>query len=729
MSKLLPAHTRQGLAALGHSRSHVPFARRATAMLVLGILSGNAAAQTASLAPVEVRTEGLRASEAGTASKSATALEQLPRSVSVVTETEMKARDAQSVMEALAYMPGVYGSGYESAALTREYPMVRGFLAYQYLDGLKLHDSNWAEEPFGLERVELLRGPASALYGQGSPGGLINMRSKRPTAETVREAGVRVGSHNLRQAQFDLGGAINADASWQYRLTGLVRKSEGEIDHTEADRRYFAGALSWKPSAATQLTLLANHQQDPSLTVHQPLPRLGTILPGANGQYIPRSRFLGEPSRHDSHKDAWRVGYEFSHRFNNVWSIEQNAAYKEVDIHVDEMQATGVASGATGWTRRLFAAEYRIVTKQIDTRLVGNFEAAGTKHRVMFGYDAARIPNYQGTGTRTGAFALDLYNPVYGQAVLPANPITSLREQRVRQSAFYVQDQFQWGQLSVLAGLRRDNARLDQKTAAFNPGTGITTNPPYARKRDMATTGQFGLGYALAGGWTPFLNYAESFSPVLGSAANGRAFDPQSGKQLEAGVKWTPPGRAIVATASVYEIKQRNLLTADLANPGFATQGQAVRTRGGEVEVKAGLSRGLDAMLAYSSIDPVVTASNTANVTGKKPVGLPGQMLTAWMSYRIAEGALQGLTLSAGLRHMGESAGDATNTFEVPSATVLDIGVRWSLVNLSPSLKGWDTSFAVKNVADKRYVANCDNASNCYYGTGRRVSLTASKAF
>ena len=725
MRHSLPARQRQGRAAIGHRSSVFTVA-------LMGALSSAALAaqDTATLAPVEVRTEGLRASEAATATKSATAIERLPRSVSAVTDTDMKARDAQSVMEALEYAPGLYGGGYSSGALTREYPMVRGFLVYQYLDGLKLHDSNWAEEAYGLERVELLRGPASALYGQGSAGGLINLRTKRPTAETVREVGLRVGSHGLRQGQFDLGGALNADATWQYRLTGLVRKGDGEIDHTGTDRRYIAGALTWKPDTATKLTLMGNRQEDPSLTVHQPLPRAGTLVPGANGRFIPRSLFLGEPSRHDSHKDAWRVGYEFSHRFNGTWSIEQNAAYKEVEIRVDEMQATGVAVGATGWARRLFAAEYRIVTKQIDTRLVGRFDAAGMTHRVMLGHDSARVPNFQGSGTRAApAYALDLYNPVYGQQALPANPITSLRDQRVRQTALYAQDQIQWGRLSLLAGLRRDNARLDQKTATFNPATGATTNPPYARKRDMATTGQFGVAYDLGAGWSPFFNYAESFSPVIGSNAAGRPFDPQSGKQVETGVRWTPAGRAIVASASVFDITQRNMLTPDLANPGFQTQGQAVRSRGGEIEVKAALARGLDAMFAYAALDTVVTASNTANVAGRKPVGLPDQTAAAWLSYRFGEGALQGLTLSAGLRHVGESAGDALNTFEVPSATLLDLGVQWSLVNLSPSLKGWETSLMVKNVADRRTVANCDNATNCYYGTGRRVALTASKSF
>ncbi len=724
MRHSLPARQRQGRAVRGH-RSSV-----CTVALMGALSSAALAAQDAgTLAPVEVRTEGLRASAAATATKSATPIERLPRSVSAVTDTEMKARDAQSVMEALEHAPGLYGGGYSSGALTREYPMVRGFLVYQYLDGLKLHDSNWAEEPYGLERVELLRGPASALYGQGSPGGLIDLRTKRPTAETVREVGLRVGSHGLRQGQFDLGGALNADATWQYRLTGLVRKGNGEIDHTQSDRRYFAGALTWKPDAATRLTLMANRQEDPSLTVHQPLPRVGTIVPGANGRFISRGLFLGEPARHDSDKDAWRVGYAFSHRFNEVWSIEQNAAYKKVDIHVDEMQATGVAAGATGWTRRLFAADYTIVTKQVDTRVVARFDAAGTKHRVMLGLDAARVPNYQGTGTRAApAFALDLYNPVYGQA-LPANPITSKREQRLRQTALYVQDQIDWGRLSVLVGLRRDKATLDQKTAVLNTVTGRFSDPSYTPKRDLATTGQLGASYDLGGGWSPFVNYAESFSPVTGTSAAGRPFEPHTGKQIEAGVKWVPPGRALVATASVYELKQRNVLTNDLANPGFATQTGGVRSRGGEIELKAGLARGLDAMLSYSATDAVVTATNTVNGVGKHPVGVPEQQASAWLSYRVGAGALQGLRFSVGLRHVGESAGDALNTFEVPSATLFDLGVQWSLVNLSPSLKGWETSLVVKNLADRRYVANCDNATNCYYGTGRRVALTASKSF
>lgn len=698
--------------------------------LLVGAFAGMASAQEALLPSVEVRSEGLRASETSTGSKSDTPLERLPRSVSVVTEAEMKARDVQSVMEALAYTPGVYGAGYSSASLSREYPMVRGFLAYQFLDGLKLHDSNWAEEPYGLERVELLRGPASMLYGQGSPGGLINMRTKRPTADTVREVGLRFGSNGLRQGQFDLGGALNADATLQYRLTGMARESDGEIDYTEDNRRYLAGALAWKPSAATSLTVMASAQDDPSLTVHQPLPRVGTIVPGANGRFISQNLFLGEPTRHDSHKESWRIGYEFKHRFNETWSIEQNAAYKKVDIHVDEVQARGVASGATGWVRQLFAADYSIVTKQIDTRVVASFEAAGSQHRLMAGYDFAAVPNYQGTGTnRASNYVQDLYAPVYGQAT-PANPITSKRDQRLRQGGLYLQDQIAFGGLSVLAGLRRDHAVLDQRTAVLNASTGVFSNPAYTPKDDDATTAQFGLSYALAGGWSPYVNYAESFAPVTGTNAAGQPFEPTRGKQIEAGVKWVPPGRAIVASAAVYQINQRNVLTQDLANPSFATQTGEVRSRGGELEVKAGLAPGFDAIASYAYTDAVVTATTTANGLGKHPTGIPTQTASTWLSYRIGgQSALQGLTLSGGLRYVSTSSGDALNTFTVPSATLVDIGLRWSLAEVSPSLKGWETALTVKNATDKRYVANCDSATSCYYGVGRRVALTASVSF
>ncbi|WP_219210058.1 TonB-dependent siderophore receptor [Variovorax boronicumulans] len=699
-------------------------------MLVIGALSAGASAQEASLSSIEVRSDGLRPGQASSASKSATPIERLPRSVSVVTETEIKARDAQSLMEALAYTPGVYGGGYGSASLSREYPLVRGFLAYQFLDGLKLHDSNRAEEPYGLERVELLRGPASSLYGQGSPGGLINLRSKRPTAETVREIGVRVGSQGLRQGQFDLGGALNADASLQYRMTGMVRKSDGEIDYTEADRRYFAGAMAWKPNAATSLTLMASRQDDPSLTAHQPLPRAGTLEPGVNGRVISRNLFLGEPSRHDSHKESWRVGYEFTHRFNDVWSIEQNAAYKKGDVHVDEVQARGIASGSTRWVRQLFAADYSIVTKQVDTRLVGQIDAAGLKHRVLLGYDFASVPNTQATGTnRASTYLLDLYDPVYGQAT-PANPITSNRTQQLRQGGFYLQDQVEWGRWSVLAGLRRDRAVLDQKTAVLNPVTGLFSDPPYVLKRDMATTGQLGVAYELGGGWSPYLNYAESFAPVTGSTAAGLPFEPTQGRQVEAGIKWVPAGRALMGSASIYQIKQRNVLGPDLANPGFAAQTGEVRSRGGEIELKAGLAPGLDLTASYAYTDAIVTATTVVNGLDKHPVGIPRQTASAWLSYRVGGvAALQGMTLSAGVHHVGESWGDSLNTFDVPAVTLVDLGLRWNLVNLSPALKGWDTSLVVKNVANRRYVANCDNALNCYYGVGRRVALTASASF
>jgi iron complex outermembrane receptor protein len=704
---------------------HFPPGCVAAAVALLSLPS--LAEELGKLPTVTARGERLADDQVLTAGKTATALSESPRAVSAVTDRDIEARGATTVMQALEYTPGVYGSSYASAALTREYPLVRGFLAYQFLDGLKLHDSNWGEEVYGLERVELLRGPASSLYGQGSPGGLIDMRSKRPSAVAARRAELRVGSKQLRQGQFDLTGPLSD--TLQYRLVGLVRESDGEIDHTQNDRRYLYGALAWQPTSATRLTVMASYQADPGLTVHQPLPRAGTLLPGPDGRFIARKLFLGEPNRHDSNKESWRIGYELSHRIDGTWSFEQNLGYRKINIGVDEVQARGAAAGSTGWVRQLFAARYEIETMQVDNRLVARLQTGAVSHRLMAGFDYASIPNYQGSGTnRASPYAIDLYSPVYGM-LTPANPITSKRDQRVRQAGLYLQDQLAFGRTTLLAGVRHDKTALDQRTATLNAGTGQFNDPPYVTRRDSANTAQLGITHALDGGWSPYANYAGSFAPVTGSNAAGDPFVPQRGRQVEAGIKWLPAQGRLSATAALYRIEQRHVLTQDLANPGFAVQSGSVRTRGIELEGRARLWQGADATLGYTTVNAEVTATNTPGGVGKRPVSIPRNQASAWLTQRIGLDTLGALSVSAGVRRMGAMAGDTLNTFDVPSVTLYDLALRWRLDSGAPALRGWELALVARNLGDKRYVANCDAATACYYGIGRSVTATLGASF
>lgn len=666
---------------------------------------------------------GYIATATSVGSKTNTPVLALPRSTSTVTASEIYDRDAASVQEALQYTAGV-GGFFRQGNLTREYNRIRGFEAFQYLDGLKLHDSSWGVERYGLERVDVLKGPASTLYGQGSPGGVIDLTSKRPTETPFGEALLRMGLRGYVEGAFDIGGPVNDNKSVLYRVVGVGKMGDGEIDFTKNERLFFAPSVTIKPNEDTSLTLLASYQYDPHLTVLQPLPYVGTVVPGANGQFISRKTFLGEPNYHDTSKESYRIGYEFKHQFNDVFSFQQNFAYQNINISLREVQSRSTGDITT--QRQMAYQQYNIDIFQIDNRLKADFDTGALRHHVMFGVDYSSVPNYQGTGTNRGTtnFPLNYYAPVYG-AALPNNPLTTKRYQDVEQIGIYLQDRIEFGRLNVMFGARNDSARFSQQSQTLVPATGNFTTPPWTTQQDNATTYQAGAIYAFDSGVAPYINYSESFAPTIGTDFGGKPFIPVTGDQIEGGVKYLPPGMNLAITTAGFKIKQNNVLTADLINPGYAVQTSSVEATGAEFEVKTTHLYGFNSSAAYTYLAPTVTATNTAGGIGKDPVSMPRHVASLWTTYTFENtNALGGLTLGGGLRYVGSSFADTLNTTVIPSFTLLDLSMKYRLGALSANLANWDVALNVKNVADKRYVGACDAVSQCYYGLGRTIDGT-----
>lgn len=661
-------------------------------------------------------TQGFVATQSSVATKTPGTVLTTPRSISTVTKAEIEERNAETVYQALQFSSGVNAYPFSGGFITREQAQVRGFLAYQYLDGLKQHDSNWGIEPYGLERVDVLKGPASMLYGQGSPGGLVAMTSKRPTDEPFTEVVLKAGTHDKLQAGFDFGGPIGGNGALSYRLTGMGRVADGLVDFTDNDRFFIAPAITFRPSNDTSFTLMASYQYDPNMTIQQPLPFAGTVVPGPNGQYISRDLFLGEPGYHDTDKRTLKIGYEFRHRFNETWSIEQNAAYRHIDITLQEMQGSGAVAGTTA-ARNMFMAEYTIETYQVDTRMRAEFDTGFIKHNLAFGIDYANIPNYQGVALNRTNYFLDLYNPVYGQP-MGANPFIQKRYQDFEQAGAYIIDTITAGNLTVVAGLRHDRAKSAQQTQAYSAALGGFTNPPYVPKDDSANTVQLGASYELPGGFAPYVSYSESFFPTPGNNLFGVPFEPTTGEQYEAGIKYQPIGINALFTAAVFDLSQQNVLTADPTTPGNRIQIGEVNSKGFELEGRGSLGNGWSFAGNYTYLD-----AKTAD-TKKTPVYLAKHQAALWASYAFDEGALRGVMLGGGVRYLGETNGNAANTFKVPSFTLYDAAVHYDLGVLSNAFDNWRLSLNAKNLTDERYVTNCESLTSCYYGEGRAVDVT-----
>lgn len=669
--------------------------------------------------------DGYVASATGVGTKTMIPILELPRTVSTITAQEIADRDAQSVRDALQYTAGV-NTYFREGQFTRDYALIRGFQGLQFLDGLRLNVNNYGLEPYGMERIDVLKGPAATLYGQGSPGGLWDMTSKRPTDQAFGELVLRAGSYGAMQGAFDVGGPVTSDHSLLYRFVGLGKMGDGEIDFTKNDRVYLAPSFTWRADEDTTLTVLASYQKDPNLAVLQPLPYQGSVVPGPTGQFISRNLFVGEPSYNNFYVEQARIGYQLDHRMNDVFSFQQNFAYQHIDITLNEVQGVPTTTSPTPTIllkRSMVNQFFNIDMYQVDNKLKADFDMGVLRHHVMFGVDYSAVPNAQGTGT-AAASSLNFYNPVYGRG-LPARPaITSIRYQDQRQGGLYTQDRIELGQLSLLLGARDDALVQGQKTV-----TTAAPNPPWNIQQDSAPTYNAGLIYKFDNGVAPYVSYSQTYTPTIGTDFSGKNFVPTTGDQKEIGIKYLPTGYNLSMTIAAFDITQYNVLTPDLAHPTFLVQTSSVESRGADFELKTTHLYGFNVAASYTYLDAKVIATNTVGQLGKHPVATPANQAALWTTYRFSGGGLDGVTIGGGVRYVGDQAVDAANTLPLPSFTLFDLIARYELGAVSKTLEKWDVSLNVKNVADRRYVGSCDDAVDCYYGPGRTISGTLRARF
>lgn len=675
---------------------------------------------------------GFVARRATGGTKTDTPLLETPQAISVVTRDQMDAQGATTLVESLRYTPGIV-TQYGNTDLRYDWLTLRGFTPpARYLDNLRLPFgargySQPRIEPWGLERVEVVKGPSSVLYGQATPGGLVNMVSKRPTTETVRDIEMQVGSHSRRQAAFDLGGALDDEGVWSYRLVGLHREADTAYDHVSERKDYLAPSLTYRPSDATRVTLLAQWQslESPGGGGAPVLPAAGT-LDTSRYAALPRSTFVGEPG-FDRYSNRQRfVGYEAEHKLDGTFTVRQNLRYGKVDAYSQRIQAVCLAAcNPSSLLRYAWAFPEQADMLTVDTQLQADFRTGPLRHTLLTGFDYSNEKaTYDESNLRIITTPFNAYQPVYGRdsGVVPA-VATHIAQER-RQAGFYVQDQMHWDRWSVvLAG------RYDKANTATDTLTTATGRLASVDQSDGKATGRAALMYSFDSGVVPYLSYSTSFQPAAGTDRLGNTFAPTTGKQTELGVKYQPVGSRALFTAAAYELTQSNVLTPDPLSRSFNEQTGEVRVRGLELEARGPIARGLDVIASYAYTDSKVTRANAnaagVSIEGNRFAFVPKQQAGLWLDYQFQTEALAGLAFGVGARHTSATYGDNANLFRVPGVTLYDLALRWDLGRTQPALKGVRLALNVANLADKHYVATCLSSTGCYYGEGRSVYLTA----
>ncbi len=643
---------------------------------------------------------GFVATRSATATKTDTRLFETAQSVSVVPREQIQAQAADSLDQALEYTAGVSkfeGGGTRSAGTRIS---VRGFnttgTEALYLDGSKFpaNSLSGSLEPYHFERIELLKGPASIMYGQGTPGGIINLVSKRPTAAPLREVEVQAGSWSRKQVAVDLGGPVTEDGRIRYRLTGLQRDSESMIRQNPNDRTSLSAALDWQLTDATLLTLLGAY--DTAHAAFDPgKPLDGTLLPNPAGR-ISRHLFVGEPgtNRHDS--QGTRLGYQLEHAFNDAWKFRQNLLAYDYDIDSDYVAVYPRVAAATPRLAQRYAVLRTDGDKgaSLDNQLHGKVRHGRFEHTLLFGLDW-RQSHFERTQRFGTVSPLDLFSPAYGA---PISGTARSGEDRSRQLGLYAQDQIKFDErwIAVIGG-RYDATRYDE-------GAGTPADKAHA------FTPRLGLMYLAGNGIAPYYSYSRSFQPTAGTDFHLNRLQPTTGTQHEIGVKYEPQGMDASVTVAAYEIKQRNVLTSDPDHVGYLVQTGEVRSRGVEVEGRAEIGRHWSLVAALAVTDAKITASNAGDV-GARPASVPRTTASLWVDYQLP--AAPGLSLGLGVRRVGEQE---VSRMAVPSFTVYDAAVRYQWDR-------WQFALNLKNLADKTYVAAC--SSVCYYGDERNFTLTA----
>ncbi|HFR4129969.1 TPA: ferrichrome porin FhuA [Raoultella ornithinolytica] len=689
----------------------------------------------------------IAARQSATATKTDTPIQKVPQSISVVTAEEMALHQPKSVKEALSYTPGV-AVGTRGASNTYDYLIIRGFTAdgqsqNNYLNGLKMQGNFYNDaviDPYMLERAEVMRGPVSVLYGKSNPGGLLNMVSKRPTTEPLKEIQFKMGTNGLFQTGFDFSDALDDDGVYSYRLTGLARSANAQQNGAEEQRYAIAPSFTWRPDDKTNFTFLSYFQNEPETGYYGWLPKEGTVTPLPNGKRL--STDFNEGANNNTYsRNEKMVGYSFDHQFNDTFTVRQNLRYAQNKVSQNSVYGYGMCSdplysgnpatspcasiAPSGWghylTRQYVIDNEKLQNFSVDTQLQSKFVTGSVDHTLLTGVDFMRMRNdidswfgYAGSVPPPDIYNLDRSDFDFDSHPGPSGAYQVLNKQK--QTGLYIQDQMQWDKVLVTLGGRYDWAKQD----SLNRVTATQDS-----RDDKEFTWRGGVNYLFDNGVTPYFSYSESFEPASQTGADGNIFTPSKGKQYEAGVKYVPNDRPIVITGAVYQLTKTNNLMADPAGSFFSVEGGEIRSRGVEVEAKAALSASINVVGSYTYTDAQYTTDT--NYKGNTPAQVPKHMASLWGDYTFFDGPLSGLTVGTGGRFTGSSYGDPANSFKVGSYTVVDALVRYDLARVG--MAGSNVALHVNNLFDREYVASCFNTYGCFWGAERQVVATATFRF
>lgn len=654
------------------------------------------------------------------ATKLATPDIETPQSVSIVTREQFEEQGATSVRQAVSYTPGVY-SNQIGASNRFDYIVLRGFsdgsLDNVYLDGLKMmgdtnSHSSLVVDPWFLDNIEVVRGPASVLYGRSSPGGIVALTSRKPSFDAGGEVKLFAGNNNQRGAAFDVTGALDDNDRVAARLSGMTRYADSQFGPLKEERYALMPSLTWRITDQTRLDLMAYLHHDPEGGSHSGLPYDGTVVPHY-GQKISNTFYEGEDDYDKYDRRENMVGYNIEHMFDSGWSVRQKLRYLHTDVELNQVYAAGWLN-ETELNRGYSGSDEKMSAITLDNQLDGSFDTWQVNHRLLVGID------YQDRSNNTtgyyGAFPpIDAFNPVYGAKPDYIN-MYAREKHKLRQTGYYLQDQMSWDRFRITLGGRYDQVSISNIDKQNGTRSDLDKNNFSSRAA---------LLYLFDNGVAPYISYSTAFTPTSFADENGNLLEPMKGKQWEAGLKYEPEGLNSQFSASVFRINQTNIATKEEPTDPYRSIGE-IESEGVELEAISQLTDSFRLQAAYTYTD-IRYKKSSPEEQGKRAVYAPRNQASTWLSYDVKNGPLAGLTLGSGVRYVNGITSDRQNTHTLPSYTLVDLAIGYDLTNIG--IKGLSTQLNVNNLTDKRYVAACNSLSYCYFGAERSIVGSVSWKF
>lgn len=689
-------------------------------MITLALASQAYAANNETTMLVTASGEGSELADwTNSATKSAVAESKTPQVINTIGQHDIALRHATSVNEILRYAPGVATESRGSTTYMSEYK-IRGFnVDNEFYNGLQLPynvtgNTKARIDPLLIDSVDILKGPSSVLYGSGSPGGLVNIQGKKPQTTPRTEVGFNTGTRNLKEGYLDSTGRI-AESDWSYRLLGKATEGDDQPHTTRYEDYLVAPSVTWQPGAKTRLTLDALAQNTPSLAPSNPLP-----LSYLRSSYANKRDYAGDDWNGFKQRQ-WMVGYSFEHEFDSGWGIAQKARYFDIDTHQQSVYSTGNAGNPVYELNRFaYTTDEDLHSFNIDNQVTRTLTVGEWQHHLLAGFDYQKLNSHYHYRYASTTPGIDMRNPDFAQVNEGALGLYTAQKNRLsyNQKGYYLQDQMAWGGLNILASLRYDEYQ--------SATTDYLNNDEKAWISQDRVTKRLGVLYAFDNGLSPFISYSEGFKPV--SPANGLTAEqvkPTTSKQVEGGVKYLLADYATTFTASVFNIRQKNVLSAD---PSWVyRQTGEIESKGAELSVISRPTDNINLIANYAYTHAINTEDESYQ--GKRPTQIPENAFNLWGDYTFDQSLVRGLTIGAGARYTGPMEISPDNKAgKLGGTTQYDMSLSYDMSAVDSSLAGLMLKASAQNLTNKETLT-CYDSTNCWIGRDRTVQVGASYTF